>query len=327
MGRGLVEPDNNNFAPRIGLSWSPTGRWTVRTGFGVFFVQDSGNPVFDMARNLAGRDLFITSLEQRNAVLEDPWALERQRFTCTGYSGTCLGQPQILGNVQNMRTPYIEQWMFNIQRAADERSCARDRISRQRGPQAAALPNIQSACPEERTERFRSVNDRTPWPAYGRLQEVDGVDNSNYHALSTKLTQRFSHGLTYMASFTWAKAIDGGSAIRTNSGDTLWPVNSYDLGPNEGCRSSTFAAASSLRSYTSFHSVQIRRSPPVVCLAQSLVDGSSAGSLRSRTALQSISPAGRYCGPEHARESAGCNWYQSDPRTTGPLSNFGILLR
>ena len=25
------------------------------------------------------------------------------------------------------------------------------------------------------------------------------------------------------------KAIDGGSAVRTNSGDTLWPVNSYDL--------------------------------------------------------------------------------------------------
>ena len=80
MGRGLVEPDNNNFAPRIGLSWSPTDRWTVRTGFGVFFVQDSGNPVFDMARNLAGRDLFITSIEQRNAVLEDPWALRASAF-------------------------------------------------------------------------------------------------------------------------------------------------------------------------------------------------------------------------------------------------------
>ena len=80
----------------------------------------------------------------------------------------------------------------------------------------------------------RTVAQRTPWPAYGRLQEVDGNDNSNYHALSTKLTQRFSKGLTYLIGFTWSKAIDGGSAIRTNSGDTLWPTNSYDLKAERG---------------------------------------------------------------------------------------------
>ena len=60
------------------------------------------------------------------------------------------------------------------------------------------------------------------------------MDNSNYHALSAKLTQRFSKGLTYMLGYTWSKAIDGGSGIRTNSGDTLWPVNSYDLRAERG---------------------------------------------------------------------------------------------
>src|SRR4051794_7552884 len=234
MGRGLVEADNNNFAPRIGLSWSPTDRWTVRTGFGMFFVQDSGNPVFDMARNLAGRDLFITSIEQRNAVLEDPWALERQRFTCTGYSGTCLGQPQILGNIQNMRTPYIEQWMFNIQRQLMNDLVLEIGYLGNGGHKLQRFRLFNQPVLKSGPSDSRSVNNRTPWPAYGRLQEVDGVDNSNYHALSTKLTQRFSHGLTYMASFTWAKAIDGGSAIRTNSGDTLWPVNSYDLRAERG---------------------------------------------------------------------------------------------
>ena len=56
MGRGLVNPDNNNFAPRLGLSYSPTDRWTFRAGVGVFFVQDIGNMYYDMSRNLAGRD-------------------------------------------------------------------------------------------------------------------------------------------------------------------------------------------------------------------------------------------------------------------------------
>lgn len=234
MGRGLVNPDNNNFAPRIGLSYSPTDRWTVRAGLGVFFVQDSGNPVFDMARNLAGRDLFITSIEQRNAVLEDPWALERQRFTCTGYSGTCLGQPQILGNIQNMRTPYMNQWMFNIQRQLTNDLALEVGYLGNEGHKLQRFRIYNQPVLKTGPTDTRSVAERTPWPAYGRLQEVDGVDNSNYHALSAKLTQRFSRGLTYMIGHTWAKAIDGGSAIRTNSGDTLWPVNNYNLHAERG---------------------------------------------------------------------------------------------
>ncbi|MEP6540139.1 MAG: hypothetical protein ABJF23_32730, partial [Bryobacteraceae bacterium] len=234
MGRSTVNSDNNNFAPRIGLSYSPTDRWTIRGGFGVFYVQDSGNPVFDMARNLAGRDLFITSIEDRKAVLEDPWALERQRFVCTGYSGTCLGAPQILGNIQNMRTPYVNQWLFNVQRQLTNDIALEVGYLANEGHKLQRFRIYNQPVPKTGPTDSRSVAARTPWPLYGRLQEVDGVDNSNYHAFSAKLTQRFSRGLTYMMGYTWSKAIDGGSGIRTNSGDTLWPVNSYDLHAERG---------------------------------------------------------------------------------------------
>jgi hypothetical protein len=40
--------------------------------------------------------------------------------------------------------------------------------------------------------------------------------------------------LTYLTAFTWSKAIDTGSAIRNNSGDRLWPTNSYDLAAERG---------------------------------------------------------------------------------------------
>ena len=66
---------------------------------------------------------------------------------------------------------------------------------------------------------------------------MDGSSNSNYHAISAKLTQRFNKGLTYLVGFTWSKAIDGGSALRTNYGDTLWPTNSYNLKAERGLSS------------------------------------------------------------------------------------------
>ncbi len=55
LGDRLVKPDKTNFAPRIGVVWSPSPKTTVRTGYGIFYAQDSTNPVFDMSRNIQGR--------------------------------------------------------------------------------------------------------------------------------------------------------------------------------------------------------------------------------------------------------------------------------
>ncbi len=234
MGRSTVNPDNNNFAPRLGIAYSPTDRWTIRAGVGLFYVQDSGNPVFDMARNMAGRDLFVTSIEDRSAQLSDPWALARQTFTCSGYSGPCLGRPQILGNVQGMRTPYVQQWLFNVQRQITQTLALEVGYLANAGHKLQRFRIYNQPVVKSGPTDTRSVLARTPWPDYGRLQEVDGSSNSNYHAFSAKLTQRMSGGLTYLVSYTYAKAIDGGSALRTNSGDTLWPTNSYNLAAERG---------------------------------------------------------------------------------------------
>src|SRR4051794_10911648 len=234
MGRGLVFPDNNNFAPRFGLAYSPTNRWTLRAGGGVFYVQDTANPVFDMARNQAGRDLFIASNETRTASLTSPWALEAANASCSGWSGACLVGPQVLGNIAGMRTPYVNQWMANIQREITQDLVIELGYLGNEGHKLERFRLYNQPVVKSGPSDTRTVAQRTPWPSYGRLQEVDGNDNSNYHALSAKLTQRFHRGLTYLIGFTWAKAIDNGSAIRTNSGDTLWPTNSYDLGRERG---------------------------------------------------------------------------------------------
>ena len=58
LGNRLVKTDYNDFAPRIGVTWSPNSKWVIRAGAGIFYSQDTGNPRFDMAGNLrAGHDL------------------------------------------------------------------------------------------------------------------------------------------------------------------------------------------------------------------------------------------------------------------------------
>src|SRR5437763_16709585 len=38
VGRTLVKPDKNNFAPRIGLAWRLSDNWVVRSGYGRFYM-------------------------------------------------------------------------------------------------------------------------------------------------------------------------------------------------------------------------------------------------------------------------------------------------
>ena len=55
LGGRLVNDDKLNFAPRVGWAWTPSDSWSLRAGAGIFYMQDTGNPRFDMARNAAGR--------------------------------------------------------------------------------------------------------------------------------------------------------------------------------------------------------------------------------------------------------------------------------
>src|SRR5205823_9178780 len=58
----LMKTQYHDFAPRIGISYSPDTKWVVRMGFGVFYNQDIGNALFDMARQIAGRIRVVNSV-------------------------------------------------------------------------------------------------------------------------------------------------------------------------------------------------------------------------------------------------------------------------
>ena len=55
MGSRLINTNYHDFAPRIGIAWSPSDKWSFRAGFGRFFSQESKNSIFDLSRGMGGR--------------------------------------------------------------------------------------------------------------------------------------------------------------------------------------------------------------------------------------------------------------------------------
>jgi len=217
LGERLVDDDRNDFAPRFGLAYSPTSKWTVRLGGGVFYSQDTGNPRFDMARNLAGR-------RRDEAVTTDRDLNWNTPFRNLG-SSVVVSNPYVLGNIFARRTPYVLQYMLNVQRDLGGNMLVEVGYLGSLGRKLESLRAFNEAIPGT----VGSTTERSPYPEFSRIQEVDGSGKSSYNGVSLKLEKRFSAGMSFLTGYTFSKSIDNASAIRNHGGDTLFPQNSYNL--------------------------------------------------------------------------------------------------
>jgi hypothetical protein len=55
----------------------------------------------------------------------------------------------------------------------------------------------------------------TPFPAYKVSNAYDNTSNSSYNALQLSAVKRASHGVTFMANYTWSRVIDDGGTFRS----------------------------------------------------------------------------------------------------------------
>ncbi len=241
MGRSTVNPTNYEYGPRIGLDWAPGTKWSFRAGYGIFYMTDITNAVFDMVRNGGGKDgTTLPTIDRWNLALADPmntlgapWQAETGSAACPGFTGVCEVAPQIQAFDQHNKPEYVEQYIFNIQRQLTRNVAIDLGYTGNEGHQILRDWDFNQEIPPT-CATCLAVH---PFAAFGNIQDVKGVDSSVYNAGDIKVTQRLSHGLLYVVAFTVGRAIDFGSAIRSEGGDTLWPDNSYNMraerGPSE----------------------------------------------------------------------------------------------
>lgn len=225
LGDRLIGDDKKNFAPRLGLAWSPSDKWTVRGGAGVFYIQDTGNPRFDMARNLAGRRRDESLTLTPDLTFQNPFRDAGGNACGVQPPLVCVSTPYVLGNRADRKTPYMIQYLVNLQREVGKSTAFEIGYLGSRSHRLERMFAFNEALPGA----TGSVVSRQPYPEFGRIQEIGNVAAAEYNSLAMKLTRRLDAGLTLLAGYTFSKSMDNGSGIRTLNGDTLFPQNSYCL--------------------------------------------------------------------------------------------------
>ena len=205
LGPSGVYSDGTNFAPRLGFAYSPSSRWTIRTGGGFFYSQDTSAPKLDPARNLAGFRSDQASSDFPNLTWTSPFSSQ----------GVQINTPSVLANDPRRRTPYTIQYLFNVQRELAKNMVLEVGYLGSVARRLEQWHNFNAPDPSP----IGSVQSRAPWPELGRVFDVSGFGKANYNSFSAKIQRRFSSGLTYLTSYTWSKSIDTGSGIRVPPGD------------------------------------------------------------------------------------------------------------
>jgi hypothetical protein len=222
LGKALVKTDYNDWAPRVGLVYSPSPNWTIRSGFGIFYARDIGNAVYDMSRNTAPRRGVTANNNFPNLTLENPFGLP------AGGSELVVATPTILSNTYNMRTPYEIQYELNTQRQLAAKSTIEIGYLGSEGHHLNSLYEANTPLPGP-----GSSQTNRPFPALGPVQNVRNNINSTYNSLEVKFTQQMSHGVNALVGYTFARSIDDGGSDRQLAGDTDFPQNNYDFKAGE----------------------------------------------------------------------------------------------
>jgi hypothetical protein len=110
LGGHLIKTQYKNFAPRVGIAYTPNDKWVFRTGFGIFYSQESKNSIFDLNRNLSGRDTVMPNLQTAPTV-------NYQNFVNSAQLPVTISPAGLTGSVDpNLPTTYSMMYLLNVQR-------------------------------------------------------------------------------------------------------------------------------------------------------------------------------------------------------------------
>jgi hypothetical protein len=226
--RALVNPDKNNFAPRLGVAYSLTPRTVIRSAYGVSYIHFN---------RLGGENLLsfngphvvpiaITQQPSQGACAANQAPTSCFRLTQQGY-------PQGLNvpanfNPLNGRVNYIppdtstgnvHNWHLTVQRELLPNLMVDVAYIGNRSRNLVILGDFNQARPNAATEDS-TLQARRPIQGYQFIQAAFDGGKANYHALQIKVERRYTRGLYLLNSFTYSRARDNASGhLETANGD------------------------------------------------------------------------------------------------------------
>ena len=211
----LVTTQKSDFAPRIGFAYSARPDTVVRGGFGIFYggLQSEGNG------NLGANFPYYNqaSFYPSTCVTDNCPSLAAQGISLQAGLVPAIG-PGLQTFVSNpgfhsidphVKPPYTMDFSMGVQQQISPNLVASITYvgNLARHLELYGAPNTAPGLwrPGTTTQPFN------PFPDLGGIGQIHYAGVSTYNSLQAKLEKRYSHGLSFLATYTWSHALDDAS--------------------------------------------------------------------------------------------------------------------
>jgi outer membrane receptor protein involved in Fe transport len=238
--------DYKEFAPRIGVAWSPRDKWSVRASYGIFDAPRDAENYTDGALGLgfnphnSGNGGYVNGSYAFKLASGPPAGtvvfptLQTLSPAIDNYSG-------VEYYPWNMPTDYVQQALVSVQHELAGGILIDASYVYTHGTNLNFATNINQA--PISALGCTGYNCGNPNPIFNSIaaQIYDGW--SNYDALQLRFQKRMSHGVSFQLNYSWAKSLDTGTGNGHGSGVDIYQ-NAYSPAVNYGL--SDFNAADTL---------------------------------------------------------------------------------
>lgn len=220
---GMVQPDRNNFAPRIGLAYRPfkKKRSIIRAGYSVFY---DSSVISRISGRLVSQPPFAVS-STFNTSTASPLLIDNP---FVGPADTTIKNSYAVN--PSFRLPYAQTWSLSVQHDIHNFVVEAGYL----GTKGTAL--VISRLPNRAAPGSTLTSEeRRPIP-YAVGFTYDSPEGSSiYHAGHIRVMRRMRHGISWMALYTYSKSIDNASTIGGSGNTTV--LNENNLAAERGLSS------------------------------------------------------------------------------------------
>jgi hypothetical protein len=217
----ILKGQHTNFAPRIGVAFSPDAKTAIRAGYGMFFggLESTGyypnlgeNYPFQYVGNFPSASCGTFNCPTDGITIGNGFAT----IIANGFASNVLDLT-LRGSDPKPKTPYTQDYNLSVERGIGKDMVATASYVGNVSRHLQVFPDPNNPLALENTNN--SVQNARPLPHFGGSSYTAYAGSSNYNSLQTKMEKRLANGTSFLATYTWSHALDDAPTPLGTTGD------------------------------------------------------------------------------------------------------------
>jgi outer membrane receptor protein involved in Fe transport len=217
----LIDTQKTNFAPRVGIAYSPDERTAFRAGYGIFYggAESAGyypnrgeNYPFQYAAGFPSASCGTYTCPNDGISLATGFA----NIVANGFASD-VSDLQLRGSDTTFKVAYTESYNLSFERSLTRQIVATVSYVGNTSRHLTVFPDPNNPLALENPGN--STQEARPLPDFGGSQYSAYAGDSSYNGLQTKVEKRLSNGYSLLATYTWSHALDDAPTPLGTTGD------------------------------------------------------------------------------------------------------------